>query len=258
MKVSVNAPSYRRPNAVTTLGYLPFCRLWVCETEYDEYVAANPGADIVKVPKGVQGNVSRIRNYILDHADTDVICIIDDDMTNIGYYEQTKRLFVHPDEVLAFIEKYSELAVGFGVKLWGVNVNPDKQCYREYTPFSLVSYIGSPFSCHINSDLRYDERIPLKEDYDITLQHLNTYRKVLRVNKYFYTVKQGASGGGQPGGCAVMRNIEEEKRQFDILQKKWGREIVRRDSSVDRSHSSKKKRKVVDLNPVIRVPIGQV
>jgi hypothetical protein len=41
-----------------------------------------------------------------------------------------------------------------------------------------------------DNDIRYDERIPLKEDYDLSLQHLNKFRKVLRFNKYFYKVKQ--------------------------------------------------------------------
>jgi hypothetical protein len=141
-----------------------------------------------------------------------------------------------------------------GVKLWGINVNYDKQCYREYTPFSLTSYIGGPFMVHIDTDLRFDERLPLKEDYDYTLQHLNKYRKVLRVNKFFYVVKQME----QVGGCATYRNLEREIEQLNLLRKKWGSRIVQNDSLENsRSHKSDKKR-TFDVNPIIRVPIGGI
>ena len=253
MKITINAPSYKRPNKVDTLKYLPSARIWVDEGEFGEYKKSYPDSDIVSCPKGIQGNLCRIRNYILDQEEksgTDVVALIDDDLKLIGYNEGLK-FYVLPDEdrVMQFLEKYSILAMDLGAKLWGINVNHDPQNYREYTPFSLLSYIGGPFMVHIHSDLRYDERLPLKEDYDLTLQHLNKYRKVLRVNKYFYNVKQHA----QAGGCADYRTLEREKAQVKLLQKKWGSKIVKADL-VDRSHRSRKRR-TIDINPVIRVPI---
>jgi hypothetical protein len=143
------------------------------------------------------------------------------------------------------------LAIDWDIKFWGIQVNPDKQCYREYTPFSLTSYVASPFGVHLGHSIRYDERLSLKEDYDFTLQFLNQYRKILRVNKYFYKVKQME----QEGGCAVYRNVGEEKRQLELLQKKWGKKIVKFDTlGNSRSHSSNKIRRF-DVNPVIIVPI---
>ena len=66
MKISVNCPSYKRGDDVKTLSYLPFCRVWVDCGEYDEYKRNYPDADIISCPEGVQGNLCRIRNYILD------------------------------------------------------------------------------------------------------------------------------------------------------------------------------------------------
>ena len=43
MKISVCAPSYRRPK-VLTLAYLPFCRVYVDPAEAAAYRSANPGA----------------------------------------------------------------------------------------------------------------------------------------------------------------------------------------------------------------------
>ena len=57
MKVSVNAPSYRRADDVKTLAYLPYCRIWVDEGEADEYRKHYPEAEIIACPSGVQGNL---------------------------------------------------------------------------------------------------------------------------------------------------------------------------------------------------------
>jgi len=139
------------------------------------------------------------------------------------------------------------------VFLWGINVNPDPQCYREYTPFSTLSYVSASFSCFLKgNELIYDERFSLKEDYDMTLQQLNVHRHILRFNKFFYEKK----GAEQQGGCATYRNVEKELGQIKMLQKKWGDKFVKIDRN-ERSHSSTQE-KTFDINPVITVPIAGV
>ena len=91
MKISVNCPSYKRPK-VETLEYLPFCKVWVDEKEYQDYLNANPGFEknIISVPEGVQGNLCRIRNYILNEEfknGMDVVLLIDDDMKGVYYFD---------------------------------------------------------------------------------------------------------------------------------------------------------------------------
>lgn len=250
MKISVNIPSYKRPR-VETLDYLPFCKVWVDAGEYEQYKAANSGADIISVPKGIQGNVCRIRNYILDtefnENGADVVVIIDDDIKAInrfivqnGYGYTKKR--VEPHEFMEFLEHYSSLCDEFGFKLWGININFDNMSYRHSAPFSTISPILGPFQAHLKNGIRYDEKLPLKEDYDLSLQHIQKHRGALRVNMYHYVCKQSK----QAGGCATYRNYEREKEQFDSLQKKWGTNIVKRD---------KASKKEFDYNPIIKIPI---
>ena len=50
MYISVNCPSYKRPK-VETLDYLPFCKVWVCETEAEAYRAENPGVSATMAPQ---------------------------------------------------------------------------------------------------------------------------------------------------------------------------------------------------------------
>lgn len=250
MKISVCCPSYKRPK-VLTLKYLPFVRVYVDIKEYEDYKKLNPEAEIISCPEGIQGNLCRVRNYILDEEfknGADVVCIVDDDLQKIAYFENNSEYEIKKENFISFLEKYSVICEELGAYFWGVNVNSDKKCYREYSPFSTVAYIGGPFQCFIKNagGLRYDENLPLKEDYDMSLQQLNKYRKVLRVNRFHYYCLQSK----QAGGCATYRNLEREKEQFRLLQKKWGSKIVKEDS-----HSKKQNRKVFDYNPILKIPI---
>ncbi len=260
MKIVVCCPSYRRPK-VETLKYLPFCKVYVDCGEYDEYVKQNNKENIVSVPKGIQGNVSRIRNYILDEEfknGADAVCIVDDDIKEICRYNvDTKTNYGYVKEKIPsegfmdFLEKYTVMCEEFGFKLWGMNCNSDALSYRHYTPFILTSIVLGPFSVHLKNDIRYDEDLPLKEDYDLAIQHLNRYRGILRLNGYFYDCKQSENAGG----CATYRNMAREKEQFELLQKKWGSDIVKYDGS---KMKKAKKQKMFDYNPIIKIPIRGV
>lgn len=261
MKISISCPSYKRPK-VETLDYISSCKVWVAEREYDDYIKANKGheSNIISVPNEVQGNLCRIRNYILDNEleENDVVLIIDDDLQNIGRFEPMgmygyNDVILDEDEVYEMLEHYSILCKDFGFYYWGVMCNKDALSYRHTTPFSTVSYIGGPFQVFLHGNvLRYDERLPLKEDYDMTLQNCNLYRGCLRVNKYHYTAKQSK----QKGGCATYRNYQREEEQLKLLQKKWGSKIVKIDNALN--HNAKKVKKNLDYNPIIHIPIKGV
>lgn len=261
MKISINCPSYKRPK-VETLEYLSTCKVWVSEDEYEEYIKANKGYEdnIISVPREYQGNLCRIRNYILDKEleNNDVVLLIDDDMKAIGHFEPEGDygyvdVICNEEELYEMLEHYSLLCEEFGFKHWGVMCNKDPLSYRQTTPFSTVSYIGGPFGVFLKgNELRYDERLPLKEDYDMTLQNCNKYRGCLRVNKYHYDCKQSK----QKGGCATYRNYSREKDQLELLQKKWGKKIVKIDNVANQNQ--KRKGKQLDYNPIIHVPIKGV
>lgn len=260
MKISINCPSYKRPK-VQTLKYLPMCKVWVSEDEYDDYVKANPGFEknIIKCPREKQGNVSRIRNWILENEleKNDVTVLVDDDMSEMASFQMVDgyaytKVTIKTEDFLDFIEKYTIMANDLGYKMWGVNVNSDAMTYRQYSPFSTVSIILGPFCAFLKGSVpRYDENLLLKEDYDMFVQQVNHYRGVLRVNNIFYLVKQSTN----VGGCAAVRNYEKERSQLIMLRKKWGSDIVK----VDRSNKGRsKKKKMLDYNPIIKVPISGI
>mmetsp|Transcript_101251 Transcript_101251/g.287081 ORF Transcript_101251/g.287081 Transcript_101251/m.287081 type:complete len:1411 (-) Transcript_101251:173-4405(-) len=70
-----------------------------------------------------------------------------------------------------------------------------------------------------NSDLRFDERLSLKEDYDFTAAHLEKFGEVFRSNRLLITAKHETNAGG---ACAA-RDAEGKREQYNIgvLKKKW-------------------------------------
>ncbi len=248
MKFAIVSPSYRRPDTVTTQEYLPRCTYVVAASEKKAYEDA--GHRVVSVPDKVQGNVSRVRNWILEHYNP--VLILDDDIRRFGRWNQQENHKLDSDEAMEFIEHAFVLARQLKSRMWGMNLLPDKGAYREYTPFAFRSVVLGPVQGFVDMDLRYDEALPLKEDYDLSLQVLNKYRRTLRFNAYHYVCQQHTN----VGGCAVYRTMARERKQFQLLQKKWGSDIVRIDNQG--GQVNQRKRTNWDINPVVRVPIAGV
>lgn len=243
MKVKFFAPSYKRPEKSITQIHYPDVKIVVRESEAEEYRAN--GNDIVVCPDSAQGNLCRVRNWILDNLydDADCIVIIDDDCSYIGRWEEQSQIKFNMNDLQEFCENIANITKEMGFHFWGLNCVTDKGAYREYTPFGTLQYIGGPFQAHLKtSEVRYDEELPLKEDYDITLQHIHKYKGCLRVNFAHYNVKQAE----QEGGCATYRNLDKEKQQFFALQRKWGKDVIKRDKQSKRSF---------DFNPIMKTPI---
>jgi len=246
MKVKFFAPSYKRSQkSITQINY-PNVKIVVRESEAEEYI--KNGNDIVVCPDSAQGNLCRVRNWILDNLcdDADCIVIVDDDCSYIGRWEEQSQIKFNMNDLEEFCENIANITKEIGFHFWGLNCVTDKGAYREYTPFGTLQYIGGPFQAHLKSSkVRYDEELPLKEDYDITLQHIHKYGGCLRVNFAHYNVKQAE----QEGGCATYRNVDKEKQQFFALQKKWGKDVIKRDKQSKRSF---------DFNPIMKTPIKGV
>lgn len=246
MTIGIFAPSYRRPEKSVTQKNYPFVQLVVMESEAEEYRAS--GNEIVVCPDKAQGNLCRVRNWILDTylEQYDCVVILDDDISYIGRWSERIKKKFEPEELLEFCEAHAILCEDAGLKFWGINCVSDKGAYMEYTPFGFLQYIGGPFQAHMaGSQIRYDESLPLKEDYDMSLQHMQQTGGCLRINYAFYEAKQSE----QTGGCSTYRNLDREKQQFILLQKKWGENVITLD---------KKSRKSYDYNPILKVPLKGV
>lgn len=243
MNIGYFAPSYRRPEKSKTQKIFPFVKIVVKESESEDYL--KNGNDIIVCPDNAQGNLCRVRNWILDNYldKYDSIILLDDDYNRVIRWEKQKMHTLEADDFCELCEQIAIICKEYGFFYFGLNCVTDKGAYREHTPFSTNKYIGGPFQGFISGNkLRYDENLNLKEDYDMTLQNLKMYKGCLRVNFASYDVKQAK----QAGGCASQRNYTEEKKQFELLQKKWGSKIIQKDNKSKRSF---------DFNPILKSPL---
>jgi hypothetical protein len=235
----VYVASYKRPGLVSTDTVIRNCRIVVPESQADDYRTGEiyNGAQIVVCPDGADGNLCRKRNWILDQATSEWVLIVDDDYQYIGMIEEQRQRRLDLDEVDRMLATGFQMCADLGTTMWGINVQVDPKFYMAYTPFSLLNPILGPFQAFVNQDLRYDEDLFLKEDYDLWLRTIYRERKTLRFNKYHYMVDHLSKIGGQ----VANRTMIEEERQLRRLREKFGSKVVKWD--LDKS-----------INPKVRVP----
>lgn len=246
MRVKYYSPSYKRPQKSSTQKKYPDVILVVAESEAEDYRAN--GNEVITVPDAVQGNISRVKNWMLDNLFEDADCLIfmDDDASSVACFQNQQRHTFEMQELTEACKQWAILCQQWGFHYWGLNCVPDKQSYRESNPFTTLQFIGGPFQAFLKTNtLRYDEALPLKEDYDMTLQQIHKHGGCLRINYAHFWVKQAE----QAGGCAAYRSLDRERQQFFALQRKWGKDVITRD---------KKSKRSFDFNPKMRVPIKGV
>ena len=231
----------------------PFVTLVVAASEAAVY--RKSGNRVVECPDQVQGNVSRVRNWILDqNQDARCVVIMDDDYWYLGRWESGWQMKLDVPRALHLLSYGTLLAEDARTTLWGVNMIYDKLAYRENVPFSFKAPVLGPLQGHLPNAIRYDEDLPLKEDYDMFLQHMALERRVLRLNMYHYHTDQHQA----TGGVSEVRNMEREQQQFKALVDKWGSDIVHTDKGQTGATQRKANRPEWDINPIIRVPIGGI
>jgi len=94
-------------------------------------------------------------------------------------------------------------------------------CARTFgaDPFQRHNFIIGDFFVADNSEVRFDEEMKLKEDYDFTCSHIKAHGSVMRCARMTLTVKHYAN----VGGACTNRDAKgaEEERNIGILNRKW-------------------------------------
>ena len=241
------SPSYRRASHTKLDTYLdPGDMIFaIHKDDKDDYRRLTQVRDFIILPDETKKNMAKVRNYIRDYARGQgyrFLVMMDDDVKHIGYFEGGEARVLSPDSFLELLDNGFRMAEDVGTILWGMNLQADPKFYRARTPFSFLSPVLGPFTAHDLDDevLRYDEDLPLKEDYDYFLQVIHKYHRVLRFNKYHYVADHILDTGGLAG----TRSMSMENENLTRLIRKWGRRVIKtRDDSI---------------NPIMTVPIKGV
>lgn len=245
-QIHVAIRSYSRPGRVSTIEVVPFAWIWVPESQGEEY-RQHYGDRVITIPDEEDGNTSRKFNAILQRTPNPWTLILDDDIRRIGYWEAGDHFWLDSDGLREMIVHHFVLAYDLGVHLWGIQQNKDELGHYTYRPFSLLAPILGPFTGHLEPRLRFDENVPMHEDYDFWLQNIRIHRMTLRANKYHYVCDHGKLAGGAVG----QRTMESQLRTNARMKQKWGDKLFRVGGSAGGRLATGRN----ILNSKLRVPI---
>ena len=254
-ELSIVIPSYKRADYLAGYDYFKTAKYVIPESQYSEYVQGRDKNRFIVCPDSEDGNLVKKRNWILRNIPRPLV-MLDDDIDKMTmceggvYFElhgRAKQMIpLTPEQAEGVFIQTANLAYEWGCHMFGFNVNTDGRNYQQYKPFSLTQPILGPCQGHLEHDLMYDENIILKEDYDMSIQQLNKYRKILRFNKYAVN----ADHKDNHGGCVSYRTLEREERDCKLIEQKWGTRII---------HYNIQKGKYTSyLNGIVNIPINGV
>jgi hypothetical protein len=245
-KIHIAIRSYKRAGKVSTIKFFPKAWIWIPESQKDEY--AKYYEKIIAIPDSEDGNLARKCNSILSNSPCKWTLILDDDLTNLGYWENNIKTFPDCDYLENSVIQMFEIANELGVKIWGINQNSDCKNYSVMRPLNLLCPILGPFVGHLNPVLRYDESVLGKDDYDFWLQNIKEHRKTLRFNKWFYE----HDSGKMAGGFVSMRSMDIEKAGVKRMIEKWGNRVFKEGGTAGGASATGKN----ILNSRITIPIN--
>lgn len=239
-QIKILSPSYRRHSVCTSHKIFGDDLYYVIrENEYSLY--KNITSNLITIPDGLVSNLTNTRNWILNNIDHKYILMVDDDYKSVIWNLKRNLKKLSINEIIDVIENGFSMCDESGIKLWGLNVNSDPMSYTISKPFSFSNMILGPWQGIIKTELRYDETLYLKEDYDFSLQNLKNFRKVLRFNFLSYYVDHESLAGG----CQTYRTSENEIEQNNMLLNKWGSDIIKYNNRYDRD----------TINMIVKSPI---
>jgi len=175
-------------------------------------------------PDAVKGLTAKLNFLLHAFRDREAVIFVDDDIASV------QRCFVEPGEestirdpqlIEAIILNTFLLARDVGAFYFGWEAsNGALRYYTGLKPFALTGYInGCAMGFRRGHGLRFDERIVAKNDFDIAAANAHRHRICLKDCRYTFCQKETFVG---KGGQAAYRTSLTEKRDVELLRKKWG------------------------------------
>jgi len=224
--INIVIPSYSRAHDLKGADYFSMAKYCVPQSQVDQYREIVGARRVMAVPDDQDGDIAKKRNWILRNVPRPLI-MIDDDVECIRFWDDRQEdnylSDVFPKALLPqLFNQMVDVAEEFGVKMFGMAQNKDDRSFREFEPFSLSKIVLGPFQGHLDHSLQFDPSVGSKDDYDMALQQLNKYHKVLRFNKYAYDCRHGDNSGG----IVSYRTQEKEINWCKAIMVKWGKSII--------------------------------
>lgn len=209
-------PSKGRAGSVRSLSVLPSATVFVPAAEAEDYRSVGV-KNVVAVPNEIRG-ITRTRNWILDHAKDRWVVMVDDDVKTQGWIKlypfNGRHQPMEERDWLRECVRLFEVAEGMRYRIWGVATDGALRSVYPWKPILFRSYVTASFMGIVNDGrTRFDERFPVKEDYELCLRCIKEDGGVLAA-RYLYWAN---SHWSDPGGCAAYRTQITELKAIKML-----------------------------------------
>lgn len=223
MEVKVVIPSHKRATRVKTTSVVAGAILCVSESQAATYRLNNPLTEIVEHPDSVIGLAAK-RDWIIKHFGD--VFMLDDDIDSMQrvYTEPGEKSYVDPLTALELIRVAADACRQAGAFLFSFSHVPAPVLYNPMNPIDLAGYhTGCAHGVLAGSKLWYSADILVNEDYWISC--LNAYQNRLswKDTRFYFQQKDTFVN---PGGLSEFRNVDAEEKDFNMLQRVFGRDVV--------------------------------
>jgi len=219
MKIKIAIPSYKRAEQIASLTLklidTEIFDVYVFVRQEETYTYQEHCPDATVVWTDAIG-ITPTRNAILDYfQEGDKVLMLDDDIKSVKFLFKDKLQKLNKEQITKLIIREFDKCEKQGLKMWWIY--PIANNFFMSSKYNTKCFIIWTFAGIINTELRFDETLTLKEDYDYSLQHIFTYGWVLRNN----SVAVEAIHYTNKWWCVDYRDKNREQIAINILKKKW-------------------------------------
>lgn len=189
---------------------------WVIPVEQrPEYQAA--GAETFVLQPADKPGISRARNIALQDAcmRRAPVCVqLSDDLSSVKRLTPEGRSAAYTASEAIRDMMAALRSTGHGLAGCSPTANA---FYAKERVHERAFVVGDFIAIDTRDPLWFDETLPLKEDYDYTLQHIERFGGVARCDWLLPTFRHRTN----PGGAVAYRTAELEQEAITILKQKW-------------------------------------
>lgn len=208
-------PSYKRPDTQPTFNQLRGVKgadtyVVVAPEEAQDYCRSIPGTALITLPKGVQGNIGRVRQWIAkhhaQHSGSDAFVMMDDDLvfSTRRTDDPTKAAPATKADLASMLKSMGNILKHFThvgiLAREGANRFADDGMLENTRMMRVLGYNVQRL---MEVDVKFD-RVELMEDFDVTLQLLRKGQKNYVLCDWWHN----QAGSNKDGGCSVTRTME--------------------------------------------------
>lgn len=214
---NIYVPSYKRYDCILTKKYLEYCTYVVRKSEEELY--RNAGIENIWAIEDEQINsVNKVKNYIIEHSQEDVICIIDDDVNQVLYRTDTLEKLEDEEIITRELERMAQLIYDLDIGYLACPSDSNLKFYDR--PFKFVGVNGGMtiFNKKVLKS-KLDTNLKFLSDVDFQLQELMKNRVIMISNYFCFQCSIDTNSGGSNDNKKLADfNIEN-----DIMKQRWGR-----------------------------------